>query len=268
MVQHSEPRSLAAPPVLRPAANAQVAGSDLVARDPPHVTLDSAASVDADCHPNVSGRAGCLGDCRAQSESGADHELFKFNPDTRSEVRKQLRVSSDDVLVVDTGKIVPVKGPHILVTAAISLLKRHPAVKVLLVGNGPQPYVESIRQEIRQAGADDRFIWNDAVSNAELARFYSAADVGVWPREASLSMIEAMSCSLPVIISDASEITERIQYDNGFTYRGDDPASLSVQMERLLEPGLRKMMGANGRKLVEEKLSWKSIAAQVIALVE
>ncbi len=160
------------------------------------------------------------------------------------------------------------KPLHSLVTAAISLMKHHPAVKVLLVGNGPQPYAESIRQEIRQAGMEDHFIWNDAVSNADLARFYSAADVGVWPREASLSMIEAMSCSLPVIISDASEITERIQYDNGFTYRGDDPASLSAQMERLLEPGLRKMMGANGRRLVEEKLSWKSIAAQVIALVE
>ena len=86
----------------------------------------------------------------------------------------------------------------------------------------------------------------------------------MWPRECSLSMIEAMACNLPVIISDCSEVNERVSYNNGLTYHAEDIADLEVQMEKLFDAKLRKKMGLNGRKLVEEKLNWRVIATQFI----
>ncbi len=197
----------------------------------------------------------------------ADSELFRFNPSARKEMRKRLSIDDDDTVFIYAGKTVPVKGPHLLVKAALELMERHNNLKVILVGNGPPEYIQEMKQSVEAAGRQDRFIWLAAVPNRELPGLYSAVDVAVWPREASLSMLEAMACNLPVIISDTSEVTERISNNNGLVYRGDDASDLARQMERLTNPELRKEMGANGRRLVEEKLSWEVIARQFLELV-
>jgi len=184
---------------------------------------------------------------------GADDELFKFSTSDRREIRDRLSLEESNTVFIYAGKIIPEKAPHLLIEAAIRLMYNHDNVRVVLVGNGPETYIEKMR---------------DAVPNKSLPKFYSAADVAVWPCECSLSMMEAMACSLPVIISDASETTERVSYNNGLTYHGDDILSLSQQMEKLLDPKLRREMGANGRKLIEEKLNWRTIARQFIELAE
>lgn len=198
---------------------------------------------------------------------GADDELFRFDAAARKEIRNSLSLGEGDVAFIYAGKIIPVKGPHLLVEAAVQLMRDHHNVKVALVGNGPEDYVERMKEEIRCANLEDRFIWHDAVLNRDLYKFYSASDVAVWPRECSLSMLEAMACGLPVIISDSSEATERLEYNNGLTYRGDDACDLARQAEKLLDAELRKEMGSNGRELIEEKLNWRTIARQFIELV-
>ncbi|MFC2017364.1 glycosyltransferase family 4 protein [Chloroflexota bacterium] len=198
---------------------------------------------------------------------GADDELFRFDEAIRQEIRKQLSVNEDDIVFIYAGKIVPVKGPHLLVEAALKLMNGYGKLKVILLGNGAESYIEGIKQAINAQYLKDRFIWHDAVPNKELHKFYSAANVAVWPREASLSMMEAMACNLPIIISDSSEITERVGHDNGLTYHEGDVSDLAGQMERLLDPELRRKMGQNGRKFVEEGLSWKIIARQFIEIV-
>ena len=197
---------------------------------------------------------------------GADDESFRFNATTRREVRSELSLSGGDIVFVYAGKIIPVKGPHLLVEAGVKLMRSYDNLKVILVGNGRQDYVEGMKQHIKREGLEDRFIWHDAVQNKDLSKLYSASDVAVWPREASLSMLEAMACGLPVIISDSSEVTERVGRNNGLTYRGNDTSSLAQQMEKLLDPGLIMKMGRNGRKFVEEECSWRVIAKQFIEL--
>ena len=176
---------------------------------------------------------------------GADDELFKLDALARKDMRSQLSLNENDTVFIYAGKIVPVKGPHLLVEAALKLMKKYNNLKVVLVGNGPLPYIEKMEAEIKDANQEGRFIWHDAVPNKELPKLYSAADVAVWPREASLSMLEAMACGLPVIISDTSEVTDRVGHDNGLTYHGDDASDLAQQMEKMLDLKLRSEMGQN-----------------------
>ncbi|MEE8471152.1 MAG: glycosyltransferase family 4 protein, partial [Dehalococcoidia bacterium] len=198
---------------------------------------------------------------------GSDSDVFRFDKSARQELREELSLKENEILFIYVGKSVPEKGPHLLVEASMKLMEKDSRVKVVLVGGGLPSYVERMKQDARVTGVEDRFVWRDAVPNKELPRFYSAADVAVWPRECSMSMMEAMACSLPIIISDSSETTERVGNNNGLTYSGDDASDLARQMERLLNAELRKEMGQNGRKFVEEKLSWKIIARQFIELV-
>ena len=198
---------------------------------------------------------------------GADDELFRHDAASRIEIRKELGIPPDSLLFIYAGKLIPDKGPHLLVEAAVRLMKEHDNLCVLLLGGGGPDYLGKMKQTIREHALEDRFFWHDAVPNKELYKYYSAADVAVWPREASLSIMEAMACNVPVIISDTSQVNERVSYGNGLTYRGDDPADLTRQMEKLLDPELRREMGANGRKAVEEQLNWKAIARHFIELV-
>ena len=197
---------------------------------------------------------------------GADDELFRFDEVARQQVRSQLNLNESDVVFIYTGKIVPQKRLPLLIEA-VTLLKSHDNLRVLLVGSGPTNHIEVIKQDIRNAKLDNNFIWHDAVPNRELYKFYSASDVAVWPREASISQREAMACSLPIIISEASMVTDLVNYENGLICKEDDPSDLARQMERLLDPELRRIMGQNSRRFVEEKLSWKVSAKRFIELV-
>lgn len=71
------------------------------------------------------------------------------------------------------------------------------------------------------------------IPHGELYKYYSSGDVGAWPKQCSLTMIEAMACGLPVIISDASGTPERVSHGNGLLYHGEDHRDLQRKMEIL-----------------------------------
>ena len=49
----------------------------------------------------------------------------------------------------------------------------------------------------------DNVIILSAIQNRELPKYYNAADIACWPKHTSLSSLEAASCALPIIISNA-----------------------------------------------------------------
>ncbi|MFC1980925.1 glycosyltransferase family 4 protein [Chloroflexota bacterium] len=198
---------------------------------------------------------------------GADAELFRFDAKARKQTRKEFKLTEEDIVFVYTGKIVPQKKLQLLVEAAAILMTKHDNVKIMLVGGGSQSYIEKLKQDIAQKGLEDKFVWHEAVPNDQLYRIYSAVDVAVWPNEASISMREAMSCGLPLIIGRDSKVTELVDYQNGLLYREGDIADLSQQMEKLLDPELRREMGHKSRKLVDDRFNWRTIAEQFIGLV-
>jgi len=198
---------------------------------------------------------------------GADDTLFKFDAAARQEIRSNLSLSESDVVFIYTGKIIPKKRLSILIEA-VKLLGDNDKLKVLFVGSGSKTYIEELKQDIKNKSLEDKFTWHDAVPNTELPKFYSSADVAVWPAGASISMLEALASSLPIIVSASPSINEMTYVSNQLTYQGFNPLNLAQQMEKLLDPILRKKIGASGRKLIEEKLNWKIIARQFIELVK
>lgn len=198
---------------------------------------------------------------------GADDGLFRFDADARKEMRDSLNISENETVFIYVGRIVPYKRLEWLIEAATRLTSEHKNVRVMLVGGGSKSYIDELKQKIKLEELEKRFIWHEAVPNEQLCRIYSAADVAAWPYGASISMREAMACSLPIIIGEMSTETELVEYNNGFTYREGDLQDLTQKMEKLLDAELRREMSRNSRKLIEEKYNWKTIARQFIELV-
>ena len=195
---------------------------------------------------------------------GADEDLFKFDEAARREMRHMFLLSDDDIAFIYTGKIISLRRLDLLIDA-ITFIKQNELIKIIILGDGPSKYVNDLRKQIKLKDLENKFVWHPAVPNDQLPKYYSAADVAVWPFGASASILEAMSCGLPIILSEKSMVTELVRNGNGFLFK-EDAMDLARQMEKFLDIKLIKEMGFKSRKLVIEELSWKVIAKQFLDL--
>ena len=156
-------------------------------------------------------------------EMGVDIERFCRDETAGQALRHQLELQPQDFLVLYTGKVIPAKAPHALLEA----LPQCPAqVKILFVGNAAAEYRRQLDQIITAQGLEQRVLFRPAVKQADLPVYYSAANAGCWPREASIAMLEAAACALPIIISKAGS-SDRVRAGNGLEFPEGDTAELA-----------------------------------------
>lgn len=202
---------------------------------------------------------------------GADTSVFKADDRRRARARQELGIALDEVVFIYVGKVIPDKGVHFLVEALQQLVRECPdkGVRILVVGGGPAEYRAQMVLALRKANLEGAFVWAGLVPNAELPRYYSAADIGVWPCEVTITQLEAMACALPIIVGNSPAAIERVSWSNGLTHKEGDAGDLCRVMSLLLadEP-LRLEMGRRGRAAAESAFSWRSIAARFIALAD
>jgi glycosyltransferase involved in cell wall biosynthesis len=113
---------------------------------------------------------------------------------------------------------------------------------------------------------------NLAQNSPELIALYQEADVFVLPTQAdtySMVCLEAMAMSLPVIISDVGGISDIVvEGSTGYLIPHDDPAVLADRLRRLVaDPQLRRRMGEEGRRRVEERFDLEKSTATIFELL-
>ncbi|MCX5727498.1 MAG: glycosyltransferase family 4 protein [Nitrospirae bacterium] len=202
---------------------------------------------------------------------GGDTDAFRRNPSCGAQTRSRLGIAPDEVVFIYVGKVIPEKGVHLLAAAARQLVKEcpHEKVRVLVVGGGPSAYRARIEAVLQAAGIGEAFVWTGLVPNAELPQYYSAANVGVWPCEVTITQWEAMACELPIIVGDNPAAAERVAWNNGLAYSEGDAEDLCRAMKTLLaDESLRREMGRRGRDAVERWFSWRGIATRFIELAD
>ncbi len=192
---------------------------------------------------------------------GVDLLAFKEAPSRRSRLRKEWRVPDHLPLIGFVSRMVPQKGHTVFFAALTDVLKRHPDVRVLVVGDAnadgsdPDGFRMALRAYVNKLGLSHcvQFLgFQDDVPG-----IMSAIDIFV---HASLKepfgsvIVEAMAAGRPVIASRTLGPQEIIiDGSTGLlTPPGESPA-LATAMLRLLEaPGFAQTLGIKGRKHVEK----------------
>ena len=196
---------------------------------------------------------------------GADPELFKFDAEARKKVRDLLGLYTNDVVIVYSGKITPPKELDVLIKALAPIIKQDRKVKLLIVGRGKSSYVEYLRRLISGFKISKNVIFNPWVHRTQLSAFYNASDIAVWPGSSSISIVEAASVGLPLIIQHSPIEIYATEYGNGFTFKRGEINYLRKYLETLVyDDKLRKEMGRRSRLLVEQKLNWEVITHQYL----
>lgn len=176
----------------------------------------------------------------------------------RKKFRRELGITDEHILCVYTGRFSEGKNPLCLADAVARLQNRGEPFSALFVGSGPQA---------DQLRASEGSTVTGFVEFRDLPALYKAADVGVWPREESTSVLDASGAGLPVVVSDRVRASERIR-GNGLTYVEDDPDDLAETLMKLKPREVRDRLGREGREKIEQHYSWEAVARRRLEAYE
>jgi len=198
--------------------------------------------------------------------NGIDPDRFRRTE--RREALEQFGVRPPYVLFV--GRITDQKGIFHLLEAARSLPDE---VQVVLCASAPDtPEIE--KRLARAVRGHPNVLWiNEMVPVEAVIQLYSHAAVFACPsvyEPFGLINLEAMACQTPVVASSVGGILEVVtDGETGILVEAGRPDELAAALRRVLaNPPLGRAMGAAGRRRVEERFSWTSVAertAQVYA---
>ncbi len=198
---------------------------------------------------------------------GVDSTRFYESNDLRCLGRTELGIENE-ILIVSAGKFNEHKDIDVLIKAFNEVAEKHPTVKLLLIGDGPMDYMRKLKSVIDLYLLNDKILFKDFVENSELPKYYNAADIGVWPGDASITVIEALATGLPILLPQQDSnygIIFNCSAAQGFK-RGDFSSLALMIMELIENENFRKYISSNGKELISKKLSWEKIAEHTISL--
>lgn len=141
------------------------------------------------------------------------------NSESKSEMRKKLGLWVEGKIILFVGGINVRKGVHILLDAFISLEKKYPDIKLLIVGptyKYDKKYISDIKEKIINLNLSGKVILTEN-NIPNVHEYMQCSDIFTLPSRQEgfpISILEAMSSGLIVIGSDIPEIA-RAQITNG-----------------------------------------------------
>jgi hypothetical protein len=162
------------------------------------------------------------------------------------------------------------EGLHLLVEALGLLRPRHPRLRLLLVGGGPQQ--SALEAQVARAGLQDAVVFAGRVPHAEVQRYYELIDLLAYPRlpirltelVTPLKPLEAMAQGRVFVASDVGGHRELVRHgETGFLCRPGDAGALAAAIEDVLArrddwPRVR----AQARRFVEQERTWAHSVAR------
>ena len=188
----------------------------------------------------------------------------------RSEARQELEIPDDAPVILTACRLFPSKGPAELIRALATVRKRHPKVRLLIIGREMVPgYAAELASLADALGLTEhvRLLGH----RHDVARLMAAAEVFAMPsigEPFGLVYLEAMAMELPVVALDSGGAPEVIQDGaTGLLSAPGDVAALAENLATLIsDPERRARMGRNGRLRLEANFTSERMAADVAAV--
>jgi glycosyltransferase involved in cell wall biosynthesis len=161
------------------------------------------------------------------------------------------------------------KGLDYLLEALKIVKNNVPDVKLIVGGKGV--LLDHHQEMAASLGLKDNVEFAGFIPDEEIADYYSQASVFVLPSISSLQegfgivALEALACQTPVVTTDIVGVAQDLkQIKGGIVIPPRDTHKLADAITQILSDAeMQKEMGQRGRKLVEEKYTWKGVASSM-----
>lgn len=134
--------------------------------------------------------------------NGIDKDRYVFSDSRRQDLRKQLGVGSNDLLLGNIGRLADQKNQLFLLDILAALLKKQPKAKLVLIGSGEKE--KEIREKITSLNLTDQVIL--VLATDQIPDYLFAMDVFVMPslyEGLPMTLLEAQTTGLPCVISQS-----------------------------------------------------------------
>ncbi|MEK6968497.1 MAG: glycosyltransferase family 4 protein [Nanoarchaeota archaeon] len=196
-------------------------------------------------------------------ELGVDTDTYYYKEKEASELRKKLGFVKDEVILIFVGTIFRRKNIELLMDAFNDICNKY-KTRLLIVGEGEKDYMDELRAHAKELKAGKKILFNGFARRDDLPVYYSIADIGVWPANNSVSIIEAMACKLPIVMVDW-QMPHLVSHHNGFKFAFNDKEKLKFYLEKLIKSrNLREKMGENSFRAAHELYSYSTIAQKFL----
>jgi glycosyltransferase involved in cell wall biosynthesis len=190
-----------------------------------------------------------------------------IDPVRRAELERELGLAGAPVVAI-VGRLVSQKAHERFVVAAQLVAQAQPAVRFLIVGDGPRR--AEIERQVDTLGLADRVIFTGRRSDAReiIARAQILVFSSDW-EGLSIAALEALAAGTPVVSTDVEGMRELLAGGAGAIVPLDDGTSLGQRILALLndEPS-RRAMGGAGRELIAREFSLGEMIDNYVRLYE
>lgn len=196
---------------------------------------------------------------------GIDTLAFPMvSPCKKCELRVKYSIPAKELVLLFCARVDLRKGIDTLQRIWPILHSKYPSAKFYIVGGGRTNYMDELR---RMSQAMD----NSVVVTGEVDRpqdYYQMADVYIFPSRAEglpTSLMEAMSCGLPSVVSDIGGCEDLIANgENGFRVNSEDAEGFAEKVAYLFdnEPE-RRRMGKHAAEYVQSHCDYSCVINQL-----
>jgi glycosyltransferase involved in cell wall biosynthesis len=196
---------------------------------------------------------------------GAKHNVVVPNgiPDERGHVEERTAAAGTSLVILFTGVLIPSKGVRVLLEAFRQVREQGGNARLELMGRWGDAAFE---QECMEFMARHRLVEHIAVLGVKRDReklgHFAGCDIFCFPshfeaESFGLVLVEAMQFAKPVVSTNWRGIPSVVEDGvNGFLVPIEDPAAVAGRLLQLIrDEGLRKQMGAEGRRIFAEQFT-------------
>lgn len=161
------------------------------------------------------------------------------------------------------------KGLGHLIQAWSRLANEHPDWHLVIAGPD-DGYEAPLRKAISDLGLSRSVTLTGPLYGASKANALAAADAFVLPSYSegfSMAILEAMACRLPVLITEGCNFPEVAQGEAGFIVLPTvEETEKGIRALLSLSDTDRNSMGSHGRRMIEQRYTWRRVAEQTAEL--
>lgn len=219
-------------------------------------TLKRTTVLAADCQTVVDAARsfGCSAPARV-FPWGVDLDYFK--PGLMGNLRRQLGWEKNIVFLCNR-TMEALYGVEIVAQAFSEAARLDPNSRLMLFGKGSQETM--IRRIFDDAGLLERVHFGGFAGLDQLPDIYHSTDFYISASHSdgsSVSLMEALACGKPALVSDIPSNREWIQPDQqGWLFKDGDARELAGLMQMAAKSKNRGQMSINARKLAESRADW------------
>jgi glycosyltransferase involved in cell wall biosynthesis len=185
--------------------------------------------------------------------------------------RKFKSVNSKSITLFCNRTWESIYGVDVLAKAFVKVANENQNLNLILLGGGSLG--ARIRQIFINGGVLDRVHFGGQTGQNDLPRWYHMADIYISPSHidgSSVSLMEAMACGLPCLVSDIPGNRAWIEEGvNGWLFRDGDANDLAEKISYAIKNRKSfKKLGEAARQTAEEKADWKKNFGKLLEAYE